>query len=101
MNELPPATLDRKRIAIRLLYTIFYLVVLEILKLVLQAAVVFQFIHLLITRRTSEPVRRFGNKVATYAYRVMRYVTVAENPLPFPFSDFPREVEPPEDSAVF
>jgi hypothetical protein len=101
MAELPPATLDRKRIAIRLLYTIVYLVVLEILKLIIQAVVVFQYIHLLITRRTSEPVRRFGNKVSTYAYRVMRYVTAAENPLPFPFNDFPEEIEPPEQPAVF
>lgn len=101
MAELPPATLDRKRIAIRLLYTIFYLVVLEILKLVLQVAVVFQYIHLLITRRTSEPVRGFGNKLATYAYRIMRYAAVAENPLPFPFNDFPKEIEPPDEPPVF
>ena len=101
MNELPPATLDRKRIAIRLLYTILYVVVLEILKLIVQAVVVFQYIYLLVTRRTNEPVRRFGNKLAAYTYRVMRYATVAENALPFPFNDFPREVEPPEDPAVF
>jgi hypothetical protein len=101
MAELPPATLDRKRIAIRLLYTIVYLVVLEILKLIIQAVVVFQYIYMLITRRASEPVRRFGNKVNTYAYRVMRYVTIAENPLPFPFNDFPEEIEPPEEPAVF
>lgn len=101
MPELPPATIDRKRIAIRLLYTILYLVVLEILKLIVQAVVLFQYIYLLITRRPSEPVRRFGNKVAAYAYRVMRYATVAENPLPFPFNDFPSELEPTEDPPLF
>ena len=101
MADLPPSTLDRKRIAIRLLYTIFYLVVLEVLKLILQVVVLFQYVYLLITRRPSEPVRRFGNKVSTYAYRVMRYVCVAENPLPFPFSDFPGELEPTEEPAEF
>jgi hypothetical protein len=101
MAELPPATIDRKRIAVRLLYTIFYLVVLEILKLILQAVVLFQYVYLLVTRRTSEPVRSFGNKVSTYAYRVMRYVSLAENPLPFPFSDFPEEIHPPEEPATF
>jgi hypothetical protein len=101
MAELPRATMDRKRIAIRLLYTIFYLVVLEILKLILQVVVVFQYVYLLITRRPSEPVRHFGNKVSSYAYRVMRYVCVAENALPFPLSDFPEEVEPTEEPAVF
>ncbi len=101
MAELPPATLDRKRIAIRLLYTILYLVVLEILKLIIQVVVLFQYVYLLITARPNDPVRRFGNKVSTYAYRVMRYVCVAENALPFPLSDFPEEIQPPEDPPIF
>ena len=100
MAELPHATMDRKRTAIRLLYTIVFLVVLEILKLIVQGVVVFQYIYMLITRRTNEPVRRFGNQVSTYAYRVMRYITLAENPLPFPFNDFPKEIEPPEDPVI-
>ena len=89
----------RKNIAIRMCYTIFFLIVFEILKLIVQACVLFQYVHLFITKKTNIPIRKFSNKVATYAYRVMRYLTLNENGRPFPFQDFPEEMEPPEESA--
>jgi hypothetical protein len=90
--------MQRKNIAIRLLYTIFFIVVLELLKLVVQLIVIFQFVYLLITCSSNEPVRKFGNKAVAYVYRVMRYVTLNENTKPFPFAPFPEEIEPPEKS---
>ena len=101
MNKIQPAILSRKGIAIRLLYTVFFLIVFEILKIIVQVTVVFQYIYLFITKRYSEPLRRFSNKVAVYAYKVMRYITLNENGLPFPFSDFPKEVDSPEPDAHF
>lgn len=96
-----PDVLSRKKIAFRLLYTIFFVIVLEILKLIIQLSVVFQYVFLLITKNYNEPVRKFSNKVAVYAYRVMRYVTLAENGRPFPFSDFPQEMDQPDAEALF
>jgi len=101
MDEIQTTVLPRKGIAIRLLYTFFFLIVFEILKIIVQVTVVFQYIYLFITRTYSEPLRRFSNKVSVYAYRVMRYVTLNENELPFPFSDFPKEADPPEPEAHF
>lgn len=92
---------DRKRIAIRLLYTLLNIVVLEILKLIVQVTVLFQYVYLFITRKHSEPVREFTNKVVSYNYRVMRYVTLNENTLPFPFNDFPAVLDPPESPVRF
>ncbi len=92
---------SRKDIGIRLLYTLLYLVIFEVLKAVIQITVIFQFIYLLITQKYSQPVRNFSNKVASYAYRIMRYTTLNENRKPFPFSEFPAEGETPEGKPKF
>lgn len=93
--------LSRKKIAFRFLYTVFFVVLLEILKLIIQLTVVFQYTFLFITTDYNEPVRKFSNKVAVYAYRVMRYVTLCENARPFPFSDFPPEMDQKDSEALF
>ncbi|MFZ7127192.1 MAG: DUF4389 domain-containing protein [Desulfobacterales bacterium] len=92
---------SRKRIAFRLLYTVFFLIAFEIIKTIVQVCVLFQFVYLFITKTHSEPVRKFSNKASVYAYRLLRYVTLNENRRPFPFSDFPAELEPPEEPVEF
>ena len=93
--------ISRKDIGIRLLFTILFLIVFEVLKLVVQIVVLFQFVCLLITRKFSSPLRVFSNKVAAYAYRIIRYVTLNENTRPFPFREFPEPMEEAEEPVVF
>jgi hypothetical protein len=62
---------------------------------------VFQYIMLLITLNFSEPVRRVSNQLAVYGYRVMRYLTLTDNVKPFPFTDFPKELEPSVSEVEF
>jgi hypothetical protein len=100
-KEIPPAALSRKNIAIRLLYTILYLIIFEILKTVIQVTAVFQYVYLLITRSYSKPLKNFSNKVATYTYKIIRYVTLNENYRPFPFHEFPEEIDKPEEQVSF
>lgn len=101
MNESALETPSRKQIAIRLLYSLFFLLVLEILKFLIQITVVFQYVYLLVTLTYSKPLKAFTNKLATYAYRVIRYATLNENERPFPFRDFPRDSEKPEEPVQF
>jgi D-alanyl-lipoteichoic acid acyltransferase DltB (MBOAT superfamily) len=96
-----PNTFPRKKIAIRLLYTVFFLIVFEILKIIIQVSVIFQYVYLLISKTHNNPIRNFSNKVSVYAYRVLRYVTLNENKKPFPFQDFPKEFELPETEVLF
>lgn len=91
----------RKQIGIRLLYTLLCLIVFEILKLIIQVTVLFQFVYLLITKNYSQPLKSFSNRLATYAYKVIRYVTLNDNQRPFPFSEFPAEMEKAEDPVRF
>lgn len=92
---------SRKHIAFRLLYTIFFLILFEILKTVIQLVVIFQYVLLFLTKTHSEPVKKFSNKASAYAYRLLRYVTLNENGRPFPFADFPEEMAPPEPEVEF
>lgn len=91
----------RAQIAIRLGLSILYLIILEVLKIVVQVSVLFQFVYLFITQKHNQPLRNFSNKVATYAYKIIRYTTLNENAKPFPFSEFPSEMEGSEETVTF
>jgi hypothetical protein len=95
----PPVS--RTQIVIRLLYSVLFLVILGVVNFLIQLATVFQYIMLLITLSPSEPVRRVTNLVAVYGYRVMRYLTLNDNARPFPFTEFPPEMEPPISEVRF
>lgn len=100
MTDIKNIFSTRKDILIRFLYTILYLIVFEAIKTIIQIIVLFQYIYLLLTQNHNEPVRLFSNKVSTYAYKIMRYMTLCENMRPFPFNNFPEEMEKPEDDVV-
>lgn len=101
MNDEPQGTASRKQIAIRLLYTLLYVAIFEVVKTIVLLITIFEYFFLLVTLRHNEPARTFANKVATYGYRLMRYVTLNENQRPFPFSEFPGEIELPDEEVRF
>ena len=92
---------SRKQIGIRLLYTILFLVILGIVLVIVKVVVVFQFIYFFSNRKPNESVRQFSNKISTYGYRIFRYITLNESQRPFPFTNFPPELEPPEEQITF
>jgi hypothetical protein len=94
-------TFPRKKIVVRLLYTLFFLIIFEILKIIIQVSVLFQYGYLLISKTYNNPVRNFTNKVSVYAYKVLRYVALNENEKPYPFHDFPQEMELSEAEVFF
>ena len=100
MNDTQDA-LSRKQVAIRLLYTLLYVAIFEVVKTIILLITLFEYFFLLITLRHNEPARTFANKAATYGYRVMRYLTLNENQRPFPFADFPAEIELPDEEVRF
>jgi len=86
-----------KQISIRLLYTILFLVILGIVLFIVKVIFIFQFIYLFSTREPNESVRQFANRISSYGYQILRYVTLNERQRPFPFADLSRELEPSED----
>ena len=101
MHDESQGTTSRKQVAIRLLYTLLYVAIFELVKTIVLLITLFEYFFLLVTLRHNEPARTFANQVATYGYRVMRYLTLNENRRPFPFSDFPAAIELPDAEVKF
>jgi hypothetical protein len=97
-QEKPPS---RERFVIRLLYTLLFPPIYGICNFLVLLTTLFQFALLLITRRHSEPVRAFANRLISYEYRIWRYISLNSSQRPFPFAEFPPEVEPPEAKISF
>ena len=57
--------------------------------LVLGAAVLFQFVHTLITGRPNERVGVFGDSLGRFVYRILRTLTDNTEDRPFPFAGWP------------
>ena len=101
MNDQAKPPITRGQIAERLVITLLILPLNGIVNAIIMLAIPFQYLLLLITFKHSEPVRVFTNKVIGYGYRVWRYASLNENRRPFPCTELPGEVEPPEREVTF
>lgn len=90
----PRLNFTRLDVLIRFAMAIVAFIALCIVVRVLMGLIMlFQFGHLLITKRASQPVLKFSNRLNFYGYRLMRYVSLCENQRPFPFGPYPGETE--------
>ena len=101
MTNQPVTAVTRGQIALRLLITLLFLPINGIVNATIVLTTLFQYAYLLITLQHSEPVRAFANKVIGYGYRVWRFISLNENRRPFPFAEFPGEMEAPEKEVSF
>jgi hypothetical protein len=87
--------IERKDTGIRILLSVLFIFVVHIGHAVIGAVTLFSLVFALITKRPpGDRVRQFANRTASYLYRVLRYLTYNESEPPFPFADFPQELEP-------
>jgi Domain of unknown function (DUF4389) len=90
------AQIERKETGIRILLSLLFLLIAEVVRIALGVTVFFALAWTLVTKRPpSERVRHFANRTLSYQYRLYRYLTYNDPARPFPFSDFPPAVEPP------
>jgi hypothetical protein len=86
--------IDRKETAVRALFTLLLWLALRLALMVIGAVVVLELLVTFVTRQPpGVTLRRFANQALSYAYRVLRYATYNEEAPPFPFREFPAEVE--------
>ncbi|MEE2703129.1 MAG: DUF4389 domain-containing protein [Myxococcota bacterium] len=87
-------TISRGATGLRILYTVLFFVIAQVLETVFSVIVLFELVYTLILEREPSPiVRRFANRVLSYFYRIGRYLSYNDSEIPFPFRDFPEEVE--------
>jgi hypothetical protein len=85
---------DRSTTGKRILFSLFFAIVVRLLEVMLAIVVLFELAYSLITKRVPHTrVTRFANRVLGYAYDVGEYVTCNKNQPPFPFDDLPDGLE--------
>ena len=95
LEELEGEEISRRETGIRILLSLLFALVWSVVEMVLLALVVFELAFALITERApGDRIRGFANRVVSYAYRIFRYLTYNDEVVPFPFSDWPSEIEP-------
>lgn len=94
--DIPDETpLERSDTGIRLLLTLLFFVIKEVVETVLAVLVIFSLAVALLTRqRPSRGVRDFSNAISAYLYGIYRYLTYNESRAPFPFAELPAAIEP-------
>jgi hypothetical protein len=87
--------ISRGETGLRAVKTLLFLLIYQLVEAVLTALIAFSLIVAFIAKAPpSARVRRFSNRVLAYGYRMGRYATYNEERAPFPFDDFPEEIEP-------
>ena len=93
--EFEETEIERSETGVRVVKSLLFLVIYQVVETVLTALVVFSLIFALVTKSPPSPrVRRFANRVLAYGYRMGRYLTYNDERAPFPFDEFPEEIEP-------
>lgn len=87
--------IPRGETALRGVKTLLLLLIYQLVEAVLSLLILFSLIVAFVTKAPpSARVRHFSNRVLAYGYRMGRYATYNEEQAPFPFDDFPEEIEP-------
>lgn len=96
-TETPPVTdepIDRADTGVRILLSLLFFVIVRVVETVLLVVILFELIAALITRREpSAQVKRFASRALSYAVVVVRYLTYHSDQAPFPFEEFPPELD--------
>jgi hypothetical protein len=92
--------IERKETGMRILLNALFVVIWHVAETVLGVIILFQLAFAFITKRApGEHVKRFANRVLSSLYHILRYLTYHELKPPFPFADFPPELEPANQTS--
>ena len=81
---------------LRFLYLVLFWFLLTVIGWVLGAVVLVQFVIVLITGEKNSQLTSFGAKFGQYLKEVVSFMCFSSDDKPFPFSDFPEDLESKE-----
>ena len=90
----------RKNIGIRSINVFFFMIAWKIVSVFIFFLTFFQFVYLFFTTKHSEAIKTLSHKLTVYSYKIMRYITLNENTIPYPFNKMPEEIEPAEETDL-
>jgi hypothetical protein len=83
---------------LRALLALVMAVIWGVVEVVLGAIVIFSVLFALnVQEAPPARLRELANRLVAYGYHLWRYMTYNEAQVPFPFSDFPKALEPPTE----
>ena len=86
--------INRGETGLRIAFTLLFFIVARLIEGILFILVLFELGAALITQREpSEAVRRVGNHLISYLVHIGRYITYNASEPPFPFQEFPEELD--------
>jgi hypothetical protein len=74
---------------LRGLYMLIFTFFLGVAKFVTFVVVIFQFLSVLLTRKTNERLIRLGQSLSTYQYQIIMFLTYNSEDHPFPMGEWP------------
>lgn len=81
---------------LRLVFMVFFALILQLVSLIMWVLVIIQFLFSLITGDDNTHLRKFGHSLSTYIYQVLKFLCYSSDDKPFPFADWPEEKIYPE-----
>ncbi|WHI48172.1 DUF4389 domain-containing protein [Microbulbifer sp. JMSA004] len=79
---------------VRLIYMVLFAVCLQVAAWLLMAVVILQFLFSIISGKSNDNLRRFGDQLASYVYQAIQFLIYNSDEKPFPFAEWPEsEVE--------
>lgn len=86
--------IDRGDTGVRILLTLLFFVIARLVEGLLVMLVLFELGFTFVTQREpSHSVKRACNHVLSYLVRIGRYLTYNDSKAPFPFEEFPEELD--------
>ncbi len=86
--------IERGETGIRILLTLLFWVVLQVVEAIVAVVILFDLVFALSTRREpSDRVKEFAERVIRYGLQVAHYMTYNRENAPFPFDEFPGETD--------
>ena len=85
---------------LRLLFMLLFAVIYSVAEVVLVMVVVFQFLCVLLSGKRNDKALSLGAQLSSFIYQVLRYPTYNSDERPYPFSDWPCDVNLLEQQVV-
>ena len=73
------------------LYMLLFFIIYGIAEFLLVAVVVFQFISMVVLRKTNDRLRDFGRSLSAFIYEILLFLTYNSEDRPYPFGSWPAQ----------
>ena len=79
------------------LFILLFALIYSVAEVVVTAVVAFQFCYTLVTGRSNQQLRDFGQGLSTFIYQIMLFLTYNSEDKPYPYGPWPDQ--PPGDGS--